>query len=178
MEDTLVLEDMFQRYGGDRKKVFEEYSIHRQPDAHAMCDLAMYNYIEVRCLSHLSGELRSSVWYSPRIMTVGLGLRRYGKGWLIISQRLWPHLINLPIKIYGLYYQGFTYFHKNCLSFKMRDLVTKTSFLIRKKFDGLLHWLFPTRWVPLYTSVTFSRMRYHHCVLNKKWQDDVSTICQ
>ena len=58
-------------------------------------------------------------------------------------------------------------------TFQMRDLVTKTSFMIRKKFDGLLHWLFPTRWVPLYTSVTFSRMRYHHCVLNKKWQDQV-----
>ncbi len=47
MEDVLVLEDMLKRYPGDRKKAFEEYSKHRQPDAHAMCDLAMYNYIEV-----------------------------------------------------------------------------------------------------------------------------------
>ena len=48
MEDVLVLEDMLQRYPDDRKKAFQEYSLHRQPDAHAMCDLAMYNYIEVK----------------------------------------------------------------------------------------------------------------------------------
>ena len=42
----------------------------------------------------------------------------------------------------------------------MRDLVNKKSFLVRKQLDNLLYWLFPSRWVPLYTSVTFSRMRY------------------
>ena len=31
----------------------------------------------------------------------------------------------------------------------------------------------PQRWVPLYTSVTFSRMRYSDCISNKKWQDDL-----
>ena len=43
----------------------------------------------------------------------------------------------------------------------MRDLVNKKSFLVRKKLDNFLHWLFPNNWVPLYTSVTFTRMRYH-----------------
>ena len=47
MEDVLVLDEMFKRYPNDRMKVFEEYSKHRNPDAEAMCDLAMYNYIEV-----------------------------------------------------------------------------------------------------------------------------------
>ena len=47
MEDVLVLNDMLQQFPGDRKKAFEEYSKHRNPDAEAMCDLAMYNYIEV-----------------------------------------------------------------------------------------------------------------------------------
>ena len=56
---------------------------------------------------------------------------------------------------------------------EMRDLVAKPSFLLRKKIDGLLHALFPNWWIPLYTSVTFSRMRYHRCVLNRKWQDQV-----
>ncbi len=55
----------------------------------------------------------------------------------------------------------------------MRDLVSKPSFLLRKKLDALLHLLFPRLWVPLYTSVTFTRMRYHQCVLNRKWQDQV-----
>ena len=53
----------------------------------------------------------------------------------------------------------------------MRDLVNKKSFLVRKKLDNFLHWLLPTWWVPLYTSVTFSRMRYHKCVSNRAWQD-------
>jgi hypothetical protein len=55
----------------------------------------------------------------------------------------------------------------------MRDLVNRFSFLARKRFDNTMHWLFPNWWVPLYTSVTFSRMRYHLCIENKKWQDRV-----
>ena len=55
----------------------------------------------------------------------------------------------------------------------MRDLVNQWSFLLRKRFDTAMHSLFPDWWIPLYTSVTFSRMRYHHCILNKKWQDQV-----
>ena len=50
---------------------------------------------------------------------------------------------------------------------QMRDLVNKKSFLLRKKLDNLLHWLSPGWWVPLYTSVTFSRMRYHQCIKNR-----------
>jgi len=102
MEDTLVLYHfMSVKYPDDRLLAFTEYSKHRNPDAEAMCDLAMYNYIE------------------------------------------------------------------------MRDLVNKTSFLLRKKLDNFLFWIMPQRWVPLYTSVTFSRMRYSHCISNKKWQDDL-----
>ena len=48
MEDVLVLTEMMEKYPNDRLKAFEEYSKHRNPDAEAMCDLAMYNYIEVR----------------------------------------------------------------------------------------------------------------------------------
>merc|ERR1711992_473200 len=101
MEDVLVLDEMFKKYPEDRLKVFEEYSKHRNPDAEAMCDLAMYNYIE------------------------------------------------------------------------MRDLVARRSFLLRKLLDNFLYWIFPRKWVPLYTSVTFTRMRYHHCISNKKWQDEL-----
>jgi len=56
---------------------------------------------------------------------------------------------------------------------EMRDLVNRKSFLLRKKLDNLLHWLMPASWVPLYTSVTFSRMRYHQCIANREWQDTV-----
>ena len=47
MEDVLVLDEMLKQYPGDRKMAFDEYSKHRNPDAEAMCDLALYNYIEV-----------------------------------------------------------------------------------------------------------------------------------
>ena len=43
----LVLDEMLKQYPGDRKMAFDEYSKHRNPDAEAMCDLALYNYIEV-----------------------------------------------------------------------------------------------------------------------------------
>ena len=52
MEDVLVFEDMMSKYPNDRKKAFEEYSKFRNPDAEAMCDLAMYNYIEVKYNLH------------------------------------------------------------------------------------------------------------------------------
>ena len=58
----------------------------------------------------------------------------------------------------------------------MRDLVNHWSFMIRKRFDGLMHSLFPDKWIPLYTTVTFSRMRYHLCIKNKEWQDKVKSL--
>lgn len=57
----------------------------------------------------------------------------------------------------------------------MRDLVARPSFLLRKHLDNFLFWAFPRLWIPLYTSVTFSRMRYHQCIANKKWQDKLLT---
>jgi len=99
MEDCLVLEDALDKHCDNLESSLDEFSKRRNPDAEAMCDLAMYNYVE------------------------------------------------------------------------MRDLVNKKSFLVRKKLDNFLHWLLPNFWVPLYTSVTFSRMRYHHCISNREWQD-------
>merc|ERR1712008_189095 len=104
MEDCLVMEDSIDENPGNLAAALAHYSETRNPDAEAMCDLAMYNYIE------------------------------------------------------------------------MRDLVNKKSFLLRKKLDSFLHWLLPSWWVPLYTSVTFSRMRYSQCVNNRKWQDSALSV--
>src|SRR5690606_29471381 len=38
---------------------------------------------------------------------------------------------------------------------EMRDLVADPKFLRRKKIEARLHELFPERWIPLYTMVTF-----------------------
>ncbi len=100
----LVLDEFLSSQEDDILSAFRAYSAHRNPDAEAICDLAMYNYVE------------------------------------------------------------------------MRDLVAKPTFLLRKKIDNLLHLLLPRLWVPLYTSVTFTRMRYHACILNRKWQDKVKRV--
>lgn len=44
---------------------------------------------------------------------------------------------------------------------EMRDLVADDEFLLRKKIEARLHELFPERWIPLYSMVTFSpEIRY------------------
>jgi len=44
---------------------------------------------------------------------------------------------------------------------EMRDLVADAEFLLRKKIEAKLHELFPDKWIPLYSMVTFhDSMRY------------------
>uniref|UniRef100_A0A182X709 Kynurenine 3-monooxygenase n=1 Tax=Anopheles quadriannulatus TaxID=34691 RepID=A0A182X709_ANOQN len=105
-EDCSVLTELFNQYGTDLARILPEFSEKRWEDAHAICDLAMYNYIEVGA---------------------------------------------------------------------MRDLVTKRSYLLRKKLDELLFWMMPNTWVPLYNSVSFSHMRYSKCIANRAWQDKILT---
>ncbi|XP_075212519.1 kynurenine 3-monooxygenase cn [Lycorma delicatula] len=100
-EDCYILDDLFSQFGNNLHVILNEFSKRRCQDASAICDLAMYNYIE------------------------------------------------------------------------MRDLVTRKSFLIRKKLDNTLYKFFPAVWLPLYNGVTFSTMRYSDCLKNKKWQDKV-----
>lgn len=100
-EDCLLLDNLLNQYNGNIPEAIEAFTRERKEDAHAICDLAMYNYIE------------------------------------------------------------------------MRDLVNKASYHARKKVDDFLFWLFPTTWIPLYNSVTFSQMRYQKCIENRKWQDHI-----
>lgn len=100
-EDCLVLNEMLDKYNDDFDLALPAYTEFRNPDAKAICDLAMYNYIE------------------------------------------------------------------------MRESVNSPLFIIRKKLDNLLNTLFPSSWIPLYSTVSFSRMRYHQCIENRKWQDKV-----
>lgn len=44
---------------------------------------------------------------------------------------------------------------------EMRDLVADKEFLLRKKIEAKLHQLYPTKWIPLYSMVTFyENIRY------------------
>ncbi|XP_014344354.1 kynurenine 3-monooxygenase [Latimeria chalumnae] len=100
-EDCLVFDELVDQHHGDFSICLPEFSKLRVPDDHAIADLAMYNYIEMR--SHVNSK-----W-----------------------------------------------------------------FLFRKYLDNFLHFIFPHMIVPLYTMVTFSRMRYHKIIKKWKWQNKV-----
>uniref|UniRef100_A0A667ZSZ6 Kynurenine 3-monooxygenase n=1 Tax=Myripristis murdjan TaxID=586833 RepID=A0A667ZSZ6_9TELE len=100
-EDCLVFDEIMEQFNEDFSAVLPEYSRVRVPDDHAIADLAMYNYIEMR--AHVNSK-----W-----------------------------------------------------------------FLFRKYIDNILHFFMPKTIIPLYTMVTFTRIRYHEAVKNWHWQDKV-----
>ncbi|XP_028559510.2 kynurenine 3-monooxygenase isoform X1 [Podarcis muralis] len=100
-EDCLVFDELMNQFQNDICICLPEFSKLRVPDDHAISDLAMYNYIE------------------------------------------------------------------------MREHVNSKWFIFRKHIDNVLHALFPSTIIPLYTMVTFSRIRYHEAVQRWKWQNKV-----
>ncbi|XP_038074132.1 kynurenine 3-monooxygenase-like [Patiria miniata] len=63
----------------------------------------------------------------------------------------------------------------NLYNFKeMRSLVNSRWFLFRKYLDWFLQWLFPKRHIPLYTMVTFSRIRYGEVV--RRWKRQTKIV--
>ncbi|XP_015121846.1 kynurenine 3-monooxygenase [Diachasma alloeum] len=104
-EDVLLLNELMDYYKDDMSKVLPAFSRHRCSDAHAICDLAMYNYIE------------------------------------------------------------------------MRDLVMRKSFVARRNLDTLLHRLWPNSWLPLYSTIHFSRMKFQDCIANREWQNKILRRC-
>jgi len=99
---VIVFFELLDKYGfDDLNTVLEKYSEIRVPDAHAICDLAVDNYVE------------------------------------------------------------------------MRYLVTTRKYKLRKQLDKFLNIIFPNSWIPLYSMVTFSRIRYSEVIEKKKKQDKV-----
>uniref|UniRef100_A0A8C2TKP5 Kynurenine 3-monooxygenase n=1 Tax=Coturnix japonica TaxID=93934 RepID=A0A8C2TKP5_COTJA len=56
---------------------------------------------------------------------------------------------------------------------EMREHVNSTWFIFRKRINNLLHTLMPSTIIPLYTMVTFSRIRYHEVLQRWKWQEKI-----
>ena len=57
---------------------------------------------------------------------------------------------------------------------EMRDLVADANFLLRKKIEARLHELYPEKWIPLYSMVTFhDRMRYSEALRMGKLQKEI-----
>ncbi|XP_041418728.1 kynurenine 3-monooxygenase isoform X2 [Xenopus laevis] len=103
-EDCLVFSEILDQYQNNLRICLHEFSRLRVPDAHAISDLAMYNYKE------------------------------------------------------------------------MRAHVNSTWFIFRKRIDNILNAIMPTTFIPLYTMVTFSRIRYHEVILRWKWQNKIINL--
>ncbi|UCS94769.1 FAD-dependent monooxygenase [Echinicola marina] len=56
---------------------------------------------------------------------------------------------------------------------EMRDSVANPKFIIRKKIEAKLHELYPQDWVPLYTMVTFSDMKYADAYAQGQLQNEI-----
>lgn len=56
---------------------------------------------------------------------------------------------------------------------EMRDLTADPDFLLRKKIEAKFANLYPTLWMPLYSQVTFSHIRYSEAIANGKIQDEI-----
>lgn len=56
---------------------------------------------------------------------------------------------------------------------EMRDSVSDPKFIIRKKIEAKLHDLHPEEWIPIYTMVTFTDMKYSDAYVQGKLQGQI-----
>ncbi|MGB0431408.1 MAG: FAD-dependent oxidoreductase [Bacteroidia bacterium] len=56
---------------------------------------------------------------------------------------------------------------------EMRDLVADPHFVRKRALSGKINDIFPNKWLPLYSMVTFSHMRYSDALNKGYWQNDV-----
>jgi kynurenine 3-monooxygenase len=100
-EDCTVLMELFDKHEDNIQKIFPEFSKVRKPDADAIRELALQNFIE------------------------------------------------------------------------MRDLVGDPKFILRKKIEARFHSLYPDRWLPLYSMVTFSHIPYSKALEEGRRQESI-----
>lgn len=55
----------------------------------------------------------------------------------------------------------------------MRDFVADPLFLLQKKIEKRFHDLYPNQWIPLYSQVSFTNIRYSEALNKGKYQDDI-----
>ena len=100
-EDCYVFDQLADELWDDKEELFKQFEESRRPDADAIADLALRNFIE------------------------------------------------------------------------MRDSVANPKFLLRKKIEKAINAKHPEKWVPLYSMVTFSELRYSEALARGKEQDKI-----
>jgi kynurenine 3-monooxygenase len=56
---------------------------------------------------------------------------------------------------------------------EMRDLTADPNFLLQKKIEAKFSKIYPEKWIPLYSQVTFSHIPYSQAIKNGKVQDEI-----
>lgn len=106
-EDCHVLSQLIETHGELNQRVLQAYQELRKPDAEAVADLALYNFIE------------------------------------------------------------------------MRDKVANPKFILQKKIEKKLNEMFPEKWLPLYSMVTFSNLRYSEALaIGRKQQEIMDKVME
>jgi kynurenine 3-monooxygenase len=100
-EDCYVFDQLADKFWDDKEELFKQFEESRKPDADAIADLALRNFIE------------------------------------------------------------------------MRDSVSDPTFLLRKQIEKAINAKHPEKWVPLYSMVTFSELRYSEALARGKEQDKI-----
>ena len=100
-EDCTVMNELLEAHGTDWDEIFEKFEVQRKPDADAIADLAMRNFVE------------------------------------------------------------------------MRDLTGDPEFLLRKQIEARFYAKHPDKWMPLYSMVTFSHIRYSEALAEGRRQDRI-----
>ncbi|HLP55193.1 MAG TPA: NAD(P)/FAD-dependent oxidoreductase [Fluviicola sp.] len=59
---------------------------------------------------------------------------------------------------------------------EMRDLTADPDFLLRKKIEAKFSDLYPEKWLPLYSQVTFSNIRYSDALKNGQYQQTIMDL--
>lgn len=92
-------------------------------------------------------------------------IERYGtKSWELIFEKFQKNRKQDTDAISQMAMDNFT---------EMRDSVSDPIFLIRKQIEAKLHNLFPEEWIPLYTMVTFTDMRYSDAYVQGQLQERI-----
>ncbi|CEL92542.1 unnamed protein product [Vitrella brassicaformis CCMP3155] len=60
---------------------------------------------------------------------------------------------------------------------EMRSKVSDPLFLMKKRIDSLINYLFPHEWIPQYTMVAFTRTRYSDVIRRRDRQNTIVTSC-
>lgn len=110
-EDCIVLNNMLDKHGDNFELALKAYTEHRNPDAKAICELAMYNYVEMRKsvnsklfllrkkIDNLLNVIFPNSWI-PLYTMVSFSRERYH---LCIEKRKWQDkIINRTLQLGGL----------------------------------------------------------------------------